>query len=136
MLPRVGAAIPAHRVPTPAPVRAAPTIRAAHIGFPLGVAGIASVLKHFDFISVLDGACQLLDCVQVTGGHFALVCDFVKLFAEHFPKVSQIVHIPSSLHDTRSTIILLFAKLIACALVFFAATVKQQPRGTSTNAET
>ena len=41
-----------------------------------------------------------------------------------------------SFHAMRSTIKLLLATRIGCVLVFFAATVTQQPRGTSTTAAT
>ena len=50
--------------------------------------------------------------------------------------LSQFVHCPSPFQEIRSTVMLEFAKLTACALVFSIATLTQQPFGTSTIALT
>ena len=76
----------------------------------------------------------------VRGGELDIVAlcgDFVQLIAKHIAQVAHRFHTHTFLlsHACRVTIRFALATSIACALVFFSATVTQHPRGTSTNAE-
>ena len=114
------------------------SVAPAHVITPLRAVAVPFVLKDFDFVNVLDGVGQLVDGFEVAGVHVALGGDFVQLTAKHIAQVAHRFHTHIFLlsHACRVTIRFALATSIACALVFFSATVTQHPRGTSTNAET
>ena len=113
------------------------SVSATHVVL-VAAAGIAVLFKRFDLVDILDGIGQLMHNVKVARAKLALAGDLFQLLAEHIAQVIHRfhTHCSFSFQLTRSMVRLLLAKLTASALVFFAATVTQQPRGTSTMALT